>query len=169
MKYAIEDVGEITGHLIKKTPDNTYTIEINGKERHVKLIGIDSGGIEFIVDSVYHRARYLEISTAKMSISIDGTDLDLAMYSHLDDIVYKNSGGGAAKDSQLALRSQIPGKVVSIAADEGSQVAQGDIVCTMESMKMQVGVKAHKSGVIKSVKVSKGDSIAKGDVIAEIE
>ena len=34
---------------------------------------------------------------------------------------------------------------------------------------MQVGVKAHKSGVVKSVKVSKGDSVAKGDIIAEIE
>ncbi len=169
MKYSIEGAGEIEGRLIKKTPDNSYTLEIGGRERQVKLIGIDSGGIEFIMDSVYHQARYLEISTAKMSISIDGTDMDLGMHSHLDDIVYKNSGGGASKDSQLALRSQIPGKVVSIAADAGSQVEKGDIVCTMESMKMQVGVKAHKSGVVKSVKVSKGDSVAKGDIIAEIE
>ena len=44
--------------------------------------------------------------------------------------------------SQLALKSQIPGKVVSIAVEhEGDSVKKGDVVCTLESMKMQVAVK----------------------------
>ena len=68
-----------------------------------------------------------------------------------------------------ALKSQIPGKVVSIAVNEGDSVNTGDVVCTLESMKMQVAVKAHKAGSIKSIKIKEGGSVAKGDLIAEIE
>jgi biotin carboxyl carrier protein len=67
------------------------------------------------------------------------------------------------------LKSQIPGKVVSIAVVEGDSVKKGDVVCTLESMKMQVAIKAHKDGVIKSIKVKETATVAKGDVVAEIE
>ena len=86
-----------------------------------------------------------------------------------DEIVFKNSGGASTGNAQLALKSQIPGKVVSIAVAEGDSVKQGDVVCTLESMKMQVSVKSHKDGIIKSIKIKQGGSVAKGDVISEIE
>ena len=45
----------------------------------------------------------------------------LNLHTHFDKIVYKNSGGGSSSGgAQLALKSQIPGKVVSISvADMG--------------------------------------------------
>jgi biotin carboxyl carrier protein len=67
------------------------------------------------------------------------------------------------------LKSQIPGKVVSIAVADGDSVKKGDVVCTLESMKMQVAVKAHKDGSIKSLKIKEGGTVAKGDPIADIE
>ena len=51
----------------------------------------------------------------------------------------------------------------------GSEIKKGDIVCTLESMKMQVGIRSHKAGAVKSVRVSPGDTIAKNDIVAEIE
>ena len=52
---------------------------------------------------------------------------------------------------------------------DGDSVKQGDVVCTLESMKMQVAVKAHKDGSVKSIKVKEAGTVAKGDLIAEIE
>ena len=69
----------------------------------------------------------------------------------------------------MALKSQIPGKVVSIAVGEGDSVKKGDVVCTLESMKMQVAVKAHKDGAVKNLKIKEGSTVAKGDVIADLE
>ena len=91
------------------------------------------------------------------------------MHTHLDDIVYKNSCGAETGNAQLNLRSQIPGKVVSINVEEGSDVKQDDIICVLESMKMQVSIKSHKDGKIKSLKIKEGNSVNKNDVIAEIE
>ena len=72
-------------------------------------------------------------------------------------------------DSESALCSQIPGKVVSIAINEGDSIKKGDVVCVLESMKMQVSIKAHKDGTVKSIKIKSGGSVAKNDTIAEIE
>ena len=67
------------------------------------------------------------------------------------------------------MKSQIPGKVVSISVKEGDNVKKGDVICTLESMKMQVAVKAHKDGIVKTLKVKETATVAKGDIIAEIE
>ena len=130
---------------------------------------MDAKGIEFVLDQKYHRAKYLENSTNEMNLVIDNVPVTINMHTNFDEIVYKNSGGGGAGNAQLALKSQIPGKVVSIAVNEGDSVKQGDVICTLESMKMQVAVKAHKDGAVKSIKIKEGGAVAKGDMIAEIE
>jgi biotin carboxyl carrier protein len=53
--------------------------------------------------------------------------------------------------------------------EDGSNVKKGDVVCVLESMKMQVSVKSHKDGVVKKLKVKGGMSVAKNDILAEIE
>jgi len=52
---------------------------------------------------------------------------------------------------------------------EGSEVKNGDVICVLESMKMQVSIKSHKDGVVKKIKIKDGGTVAKNDVIAEIE
>ena len=51
----------------------------------------------------------------------------------------------------------------------GDEVKKGDVVVVLESMKMQVAVKAHKDGNIKEIKVKQGVSVARNDVMAVIE
>ncbi len=170
MDYKIPDIEKsFEGKIIENLGNNEYVIKINDNEHKLKIIKMSSKGIEFILDQKYHRAKYLEQSTNEMNLVIDNVPITLNINTHFDEIVYKNTGGGGTGDSQLALKSQIPGKVVSIAVTDGDSVKQGDVVCTLESMKMQVAVKAHKDGVIKSIKVKETGTVAKGDVIAEIE
>ena len=104
-----------------------------------------------------------------MNLVVDCVPITLNLHEILDEIVYKNVGGGGPAGTELALKSQIPGKVVSIALQEGASVKKGEAVCVLESMKMQVTVKAHKDGNIKSIKIKEGGTVAKNDVIAEIE
>jgi biotin carboxyl carrier protein len=170
MDYKIPDIEKsFEGKIIENLGNNEYVIKINDNEHTLKIINMSSKGIEFILDQNYHRAKYLEQSTNEMNLVIDNVPITLNINSHLDEIVYKNTGGGGTGDTQLALKSQIPGKVVSIAVTDGDSVKKGDVVCTLESMKMQVGIKAHKDGVIKSIKVKETATVAKGDVVAEIE
>ncbi len=170
MEYKIEDIeGTFNGEIIENSGNSEYVIKINDREQNLKILNMDTRGIEFILDQKYHKVKYLESTTSKMNLVVDGIPMTLNLHANLNEIVYKHSGGAAASDSQLALRSQIPGKVISIAVEEGANIKKGDNVCVLESMKMQVGIKSHKDGTIKSIKVKQGGIVAKNDVIAEIE
>ncbi len=170
MDYKIQDVEKsFDGKIIENLGNNDYVIKINDIEHNLKILTMDSKGIEFMLDQKYHKAKYLEQSTNEMNIVIDNVPITLNLHTHFDEIVYKNSGGASAGNAQLDLKSQIPGRVVSISVAEGDSVKKGDVVCTLESMKMQVAVKSHKDGVVKILKIKETATVAKGDVIAEIE
>ncbi len=170
MDYKIPDVEKsFDGKITENLGNNEYVIKINDNEHNLKIITMNSKGIEFILDQKYHRAKYLEQSTNEMNLVIDNVPIIINTNTHFDEVVYKNSGGGGGANAQLALKSQIPGKVVSITVADGDSVKKGDVVCTLESMKMQVAVKAHKDGVVKNIKVKETATVAKGDVIADIE
>ncbi|MBC8516246.1 MAG: acetyl-CoA carboxylase biotin carboxyl carrier protein subunit [Nitrosopumilus sp.] len=170
MDYKIQDLEKtFDGKIVENLGNNDYVIKIDDKEHTLKIVSMNSKGIEFILDNKYHKAKYLEQSTNEMNIVIDNVPITLNLHTHFDEIVYKNSGGGGTGDAQLALKSQIPGKVVSISVVEGDTVKKGDVVCTLESMKMQVAIKSHKDGIVKTIKVKETATVAKGDVVAEIE
>jgi biotin carboxyl carrier protein len=172
MEYKILDIKKpFSGEIVQSLGNSEYVIKINDREHNLRILNIDAKGIEFVLDQKYHKAKYLQSTTAQMNIVVDGVPITLNMHHNLDEIVYKNSGGAqtGGEGGQLNLQSQIPGKVVSVAASEGSAVKKGDVVCVLESMKMQISIKSHKDGTIKAIKVKQGDSVAKNDIIAEIE
>ncbi|MCV0430558.1 acetyl-CoA carboxylase biotin carboxyl carrier protein subunit [Nitrosopumilus sp.] len=170
MNYKISDIEKsFDGRIVENLGNNDYVIKINDKEHQLKIINMNAKGIEFILDQQYHTAKYLETFTNEMNLVIDHVPITLNMNTHFDEVVFKNSGGGGTGSAQLALKSQIPGKVVSIAVAEDDSVKKGDVVCTLESMKMQVAVKAHKDGIVKNLKIKEGATVAKGDIITDLE
>jgi acetyl-CoA/propionyl-CoA carboxylase biotin carboxyl carrier protein len=80
----------------------------------------------------------------------------------------RKAGGGAAASSE-SLPSPLQGTVLKVAVAEGAEVAEGDLVCVIEAMKMENEIAAHRSGKVTSLNVSEGAAVSSGDVIAVIE
>ena len=170
MEYNIEDIEEtFNGEIIQQLGNLEYLIKINDNEKNLKILTMSSRGIEFILDQKYHKVKYLDNTTSQMKIVVDGVPMTITKHQNLNEIVFKNSGESGVGTSQLNLYSQIPGKVVKISISEGSEVKNGDVICVLESMKMQVSIKSHKDGIVKKIKIKDGGTVAKNDVIAEIE
>ena len=175
----VEGARPIRAELVRRPARATgggegdYAVRIDGDEQDLRVLSMGPRGAEFLLGGRYHSVRYVRASTACMEMVIDGEPVELSMHSDLDEIVYKNSGGsgagGAGGAADATLRSPIPGKVVSFSTEEGLEVSKGDPVVVLESMKMQVAVKAHRDGTVKSLRVKQGGSVAKNDAIAEIE
>ncbi len=170
MEFKIENLeNKFNAEIVQSLGNSEYVIKIQEKERNLKILSMTSNKIEFMLDNSYHVAKYLGNDTAKMTVVVDGLQITFDKHSELDKIVYKKSGAESGGDSQVSLRSQIPGRVVSINANVGDRVKKGDVLCVLESMKMQVSIKSHKDGLIKSVKIKQGASVAKNDIMIEIE
>ena len=63
----------------------------------------------------------------------------------------------------------MPGVVASVAAKAGQKVQHGDLLLTIEAMKMETGIHADRDGTIKAVHVGIGAQIDAKDLLVEIE
>jgi acetyl-CoA/propionyl-CoA carboxylase biotin carboxyl carrier protein len=77
--------------------------------------------------------------------------------------------GGAASASSESLPSPLQGTVLRVAVEEGAEVAEGDLICVIEAMKMENEIVAHRSGKLSKLNVAEGAAVSSGDVLAVIE
>ena len=81
------------------------------------------------------------------------------------------SQSGAADADGAALSSPMPATVTGVNVSLGDRVAAGDVLVTLEAMKMETVIKAPQAGEITAVHFAKGDSAPKGaqlvDLLAE--
>ena len=78
----------------------------------------------------------------------------------------KSGGGGASSES---LPAPLQGTIFKVVVEKGAEVAEGDLICVIEAMKMENEIVAHRSGKVTSLNVSVGDSVSSGDILATIE
>ncbi len=65
--------------------------------------------------------------------------------------------------------AEMVANVWKVLVGSGDAVEQGDTICILESMKMEIPVEASVSGQIVQVNVSQGGVVQEGDVVATIE
>ncbi len=63
----------------------------------------------------------------------------------------------------------MPGVVATVAAQAGKEVKAGDLLLTIEAMKMETGIHADRDAVVKAVHVSAGGQIDAKDLLIEFE
>lgn len=74
-----------------------------------------------------------------------------------------------ASGSSSAVKSPLPGTVMSFPVKEGDSVNAGDTVCVLEAMKMENDIHTDKGGIVKKILVNVGDAILDGADIMIIE
>ena len=72
-------------------------------------------------------------------------------------------------DTSKQLLCPMPGLVVSIAVEESEMVEEGQILATVEAMKMENTLRAERKGKVSKVHAKAGDSLAVDDIIMEFE
>jgi acetyl-CoA/propionyl-CoA/long-chain acyl-CoA carboxylase, biotin carboxylase, biotin carboxyl carrier protein len=81
----------------------------------------------------------------------------------------ERKSGGAASASSEALPSPLQGTVLKVAVAQGAEVAEGDLICVIEAMKMENEIVAHRAGKVEELNVAEGAAVSSGDVLAVIK
>jgi len=63
----------------------------------------------------------------------------------------------------------ITGKIISVDVKVGDTLQEGDVICTIEAMKMENPIMAPVSGKVTDLQVKAGDLVSSGGVIAVLE
>jgi biotin carboxyl carrier protein len=146
--------GEISGEPDYKAP---ITVTIQGKSYKVELKRIDRrspfqvrvNGIPFTVQFKAAERKVARILTPSVA-----------------DLAPRPSRRIAEEGEILA---PMAGKIVSVKVKKSDRVKLGDVLCTLEAMKMENEITATKSGEIKEINVSEGIAVNEGDVLIRIK
>jgi biotin carboxyl carrier protein len=117
-------------------------------------------------------------------VLVDGTPFDVALEGDravVGGIAYSLSVEGLAEEKgsprpaaavtagEGAVTAIMPGKIIRVLVAEGDQVAEGQVICILEAMKMENELKAPKAGSVKAIYAQPGQDVEMGTVLAEVE
>ncbi|MDR1591778.1 MAG: biotin/lipoyl-binding protein [Prevotellaceae bacterium] len=66
------------------------------------------------------------------------------------------------------VKAALPGSIVKLLVKEGQQVKNGDVLLTMESMKMENEITSEKDGVVVKILVAPGQAVLQDDILLEL-
>jgi acetyl-CoA carboxylase biotin carboxyl carrier protein len=67
------------------------------------------------------------------------------------------------------IEAHITGTVWKIEVEVGDEIAEGDTVVILESMKMEMPVEAEDEGTVKQIVVAEGQAVSEGDTLIVLE
>ncbi|ELY92145.1 acetyl-CoA carboxylase biotin carboxylase subunit [Natrinema altunense] len=120
-------------------------------------------------------------TSSEVTVEVDGKRFDVVIEDALPrttagsaDTGGGTSGGTATTDTAEvatadAITAEMQGTILSVAVDEGDEVAAGDVVCVLEAMKMENDVVAATGGTVETVPITAGDSVDMGDTLVTLE
>ncbi|MBK9656826.1 MAG: ATP-grasp domain-containing protein [Rhodanobacteraceae bacterium] len=115
-----------------------------------------------------------DAALVRTAVEIDGRRMALGLPAELLRGLQAVAGGGASpapaapvEADPAAVAAPIAGSLQAWKVVDGDTVAQGDTIATMEAMKMEMQVTAHRAGRI-ALKAERGVHVAAGVVIATI-
>ncbi len=77
-------------------------------------------------------------------------------------------GEGPTLTGEFHLKAPMPGLVVSVPVSDGQEVAKGDVLIILESMKMQNELKSPRDGKISRLRVKVGDSVERKQTLLSV-
>ena len=133
---------------------------------------------QFTIDGRKYATTVNEIEDNVAEVTVNGTvfhvEIDqMKNATSIKPAAPKAAAAAAPRAAQPAgnvvVKSPLPGSIVKVVAAAGQTVKKGDLLLTMESMKMENQVTSEYDGTVKSVLVQPGQNVMQDDKLVEIE
>jgi biotin carboxyl carrier protein len=145
----------------------TYKIIVDGNSFLVNgqpfVVGFEADSDRVLVDDTPY-----EVALEEGRAVVGGIAYDLTV----EGLEEEQAGPRAARAvvaDEGAVTAIMPGKIIRMLVAEGDQVAEDEVICILEAMKMENELKAPKAGTIKTLYAQPGRDVEMGAVLAEIE
>ena len=108
----------------------------------------------------------------EFEVEVDGEPFEVKVIPSGGFLVAGGAPGSASlgkpKDVEGGVKSNMQGTILSIKVKKGDKVKSGDIIATIEAMKMEQEIKSEVTGAVKDIFIKEGNSVACGDLIMQI-
>ena len=156
--------------------DHEFEIEINGEDEII--IDGEASEIDFRtvagqpVYSLLINGRSYEAlvrsSNEGLEVLLQGQFFIVSVDDERERRLKQTSGPTVSEGGEFHLKSPMPGLIITDSVREGQQVARGDRLIVLESMKMQNEFKAPRAGQVHAVRIRAGDKVDQGAIMVTI-
>ena len=126
-------------------------------------------GVGRLTDGTRSVLLVVEGAGTEWMVTIRGRRIPVSVRTWREQVLARAEVEAKAHGGPLDVKATLPGLVVAVAAEEGSEVAEGDPLVTIEAMKMQNEVRAPRPGRVGAVAVIAGQTVAAGATLLRLE
>ena len=142
-----------------------YVIAIDGREFVVEVGDVSTSPVQVLVNGEPKTVEFKETTSA----SVAPAPVDTAPEPAVEPAPALETVAKAPVSGEgHVVRAPMPGKVLSIVLAVGDPVSQGDTVCTLEAMKMEMPISSTASGVLQAIHANVGDNVAYDDPLVTV-
>ena len=131
---------------------------------------------KFVIDGHKYEVSVNEIENNVAELEVNGTPFTVEIEKE-EKVTTRPVAKPAATTSAPAaapvtgsvkfIASPLPGSIVRVLVEAGQSVKKGDVLLTMESMKMENNISAEADGVVESILVTPGQNVMQDDKLIE--
>ncbi len=114
-----------------------------------------------------HRVNTPDVAEYRYEVLIAGKRFEVTVEDEREKAL-AGTIHGAHESGEAMVRAPMPGLVLGLPMDAGSNVERGQTVVILEAMKMENDLASPISGKVKEIKVSKGQTVNQGDVLVVV-
>lgn len=141
---------------------------VNGEQRHVDFASLGETLYSVIAESEAHEVIVDDLDGPTYDVQMHGRLYNVTVLDERALLLGSRRGGEFTDSGEVSIKAPMPGMVVDVPVQEGQEVAKGETLVVLESMKMQNELKAPRDGVVQRVGVETGQSVEQNKVLVTI-
>ena len=155
MKYATT-VGE-TSYVLEIL--DAHHVSVNGQVMDVDFENISGQPVySLLIDGRSYEAYVYEGENG-WQVLLLGQQYPVEVEDEREKRLKAAAGGTVSEGGEFHLKAPMPGLVVAIPVGQDEQVAKGQVLVILESMKMQNELKSPRAGQVKRIRVQPGETV----------
>ena len=142
----------------------TFKFKIKGNDYEAVIHSFDENIVDIEINGTAYKVELEKTIPKPKTPKLVRSAVHVSPHDATIKVNETKTGGHGSK-----VKSPLPGTIVKIKVKTGDSVKIGDVLLTMEAMKMENNILAETNGTIKSVNVKETDVVLQDDILVEIE
>ncbi len=148
--------------------DGLWVAEGSGQ---VDIHPISERRFHMIADNRSYDVEVLSLNAAEKTVTLNmnNRQMEVALSDAFDRLLHDLGMDKAVTHKVNSIKAPMPGLVLRLEVEEGTELLPGDKVLVLEAMKMENVIKSPGAGKVKHILVKPGTPVDKNQVLVELE
>nr|WP_321451331.1 biotin/lipoyl-containing protein [uncultured Carboxylicivirga sp.] len=158
----------VNGKAVSFDVANNQIVKIDKKNIEPQITRNDKDEFEVQLHGHSFNGEVVRLKQNQCTVLLNGNTYNFTIeteksFKRLKKITQKNSV------SKMAIKAMLPGMICEVPVELNQTIKKGEVLLTLEAMKMQNEIVAPLDGVISKIHIKEGDNVLKDQMLIEID